>query len=55
MPRIIYDDDVICMKCNQLMEENSNRFGEPNCDCHEHKWVHVTTQSDECEMDTQTL
>ena len=54
MPFIsLNDQTVICMKCQEFMAPNPDRCGDPNCHCHQVKWVHFTTASDECELDSQ--
>lgn len=52
MPCLIIDHDVICMKCKQSMIANSDRCGEPNCNCRKALWMHEATESIECESDS---
>jgi len=50
MPSVRLDGDVICMKCNEFLIPNPDRCGDMNCDCHQVKYVHMSTSSDECEQ-----
>ena len=55
MPQIRIDLGVTCMKCRKFMVENSNRCGEPNCECRKENWMHEDTESVDCESDDQNL